>query len=232
MGAYLIDNRPKTQQYRTRTEKPSGVVVVHTAESTPDWVDHDSGAENVTNFIVNRSDYGAYHALVDSDSALQLVPWHLCTYHDGTGSNDHSVGISAATQAAKWLRAPEGWRNATVKNMARKAAEYSKWLVAQGRARERIPARRITKAESDKRIPGFISHAERDPGRRTDPGEDFPWELFFMYYRRFTRPKRTPAWDAIWEQANGIASNTKQPAAVRDAARRVRAIAERRSVKY
>lgn len=230
MSAYLIDHPPRTRQFRKRTMDPSGVVVVHTAESTPDWVDHDSGAENVARFISERSDYGSYHSVSDSDSKVQLVPWHMCAYHDGTGSNDHSAGISAATQASKWGQAPPAWQRATVKNMARSAADYAKWLKKHHGVK--IPARRITREQSERKVAGFISHAERDPSRRTDPGADFPWDLFLKYYRRFTHPRRTPSWDAIWERANGIATNTKLRPAVRDSARRVRAIAERRSVKY
>lgn len=230
MVAYLIEHPPRVRQFRTRGTKPSGVVVVHTAESTPDWVGPDSGAEAVANFIANRSDYGSYHDLADSDSLIQLVPYHLQAYHDGTGSNPHSYGVSGATQAAKWNQASPEWRRATVRNMARGAARYAKWVKRKHGIT--IPARRISKAESDRQVPGFISHGERDPGRRSDPGADFPWDLFLSDYKRFMQPKRTPSWDNIWELANGIATNTKQPAAVRDSARRVRRIAANRSSKY
>lgn len=192
MGAYLIDHPPKTRQFRDRTDRPSGVVVVHTAESTPDWVDHDSGAENVASFIANRTDYGSYHSLSDSDSIVPLVPWSMCAYHDGTGSNDHSVGISAATQAAKWMAAPERWRIATVINMATAAADYAKWLKRQ-RGID-IPARRISRAQSEAKTPGFISHAERDPSRRTDPGAEFPWDFFLDSYDKIMRGE-TPGGD-------------------------------------
>jgi hypothetical protein len=178
--AYLITHPPKIRQFRDRGTTPSGVCVVHTAESTPDWVGHDTGAEGVANFISGRTDYGSYHDLTDSDSIVQLVPYGQQAYGDGTGSNPHAYHVSAATQAAKWNQASKEWREATVRNMAKAAARYARWIKREHGVT--IPARRITRAQSEARVPGFISHGERDPGRRTDPGPDFPWDLFLTTY--------------------------------------------------
>ena len=38
--------------------------------------------------------------------------------------------------------------------------------------------RKVTKTEWDAGVKGFISHAENDPDRRTDPGANFDWVLF------------------------------------------------------
>lgn len=207
MTAYLVANRPKVRQFRERGTTPSGVIVVHTAESTPDWVGPDSGAESVARFIRDRSDYGSYHDLCDSDSIVDLVPYAMQAYGDGTGSNPHAYHVSAATQAAKWLQASEEWRRATVRNMARAAARYARWLRAEHGVI--IPARRITRAQSEARMPGFISHGERDPGRRTDPGPAFPWGLFLKYYAAFTQqkseeddmPTAEEIADAVWTRS-------------------------------
>lgn len=226
---YLQANPPRVTQFRLRRKTPSGVVVVHTAENTPDWVGPDAGAENVAAFIAGRTDYGSYHDLVDSDSIVDLVPYHMAAYHDGTGSNDHSYGVSAATQAAKWKQASPGWRRATVSNMARAAARYARWV--RRKHGVVIPATRITKAESDAGVAGFISHGDRDPGRRSDPGADFDWAFFLAEYSRFMR-RRTPLWNRLWEVSNRIATNTKQKPAARKAARRVRRIAARKSSEH
>jgi hypothetical protein len=109
-----------------------------------------------------------------------LVRYSDEAFHDATGSNPHSYGVSAACQAAKWPEYPQAWRNATVTNMARGAARYARWLKA--RSGIVIPARRVSRAESENRKPGFISHAERDPTRRTDPGKTFPWTFFLAQY--------------------------------------------------
>lgn len=180
-GIYLIDNPPAVRQYRSpRREKPSGVCVVHTAESIADQAGPDFGAENVAAFIARRTNFGSYHDLVDSDTRIQLVRYSDEAFHDATGSNPHSYGVSAAAQAAKWPEYSTTWKNATVENMARSAARYASWL--KGQRGIIIPAKRITRAESEARKPGFISHAERDPERRTDPGKTFPWTFFLSRY--------------------------------------------------
>lgn len=181
MTAYLIEHPPAVRQFRhPRRATPSGVVVVHTAESPPDTVGPDAGAENVAAFIARRTDFGSYHDLCDADTIIQLVPYDAEAFHDGTGSNPHSYGVSAATQAHRWPELPPEWTDATVRNMARAAARYARWIKAEHGVT--IPARRITRAQSEARIPGFISHGERDPGRRTDPGSAFPWSRFLTYY--------------------------------------------------
>ena len=186
MGAYLIDHPPAQRQFRERGTDPSGVIVVHTSEGAPDWVGPDTGAEGLARFIQTRGDFGSYHEGVDSDSIMLLVPFHLQAYGDGTGSNPHAIHISAATQAARWAAAPEEWRRETVKNMAEAAARAARWLKAEHGIT--VPARRITKAQSDRREPGFIAHGDRDPGRRSDPGAGFPWDLFLREFADAMRP--------------------------------------------
>jgi hypothetical protein len=117
---------------------------------------------------------------------IQLVRYSDEAFHDATGSNPHSYGVSAACQAAKWLDYSQEWRNATVTNMARAAARYALWL--KSRSGIVVPAQRITRPESEDREPGFISHAARDPDRRTDPGKDFPWTFFLSQYARLVQP--------------------------------------------
>jgi hypothetical protein len=182
---YLLDHPPVRSQFRrTRREAPSGTVVIHTAENTPDTVATDGGAEAVARFIVSRSTPGSYHVLVDSDSRLQLLPWTAEAYQDGTGSNPHAVGLSVATRADWWPWAPQRWRDGAIEHLAQAAAEYARWLHAQRGIV--IPPRRISRIESEARKPGFISHGERDPGRRTDPGAHFPWPQFLTRYAQLT----------------------------------------------
>lgn len=186
MTAYLIDHPPRQRQFKARGTTISGVVVVHTAESLPDFSGPDLGAEGVARFIQQRSDFGSYHWLADSDSLLDLVPMEdFQAYGDGTGSNPHAIHISAATQAHRWEGLPDEWVRGTVENMALAAHRASDLLEKVHGVR--IPARRISKAQSDRRVEGFITHADRDPARRRDPGEGFPWEYFFQVYRELER---------------------------------------------
>lgn len=188
MGAYLIDNPPAVTQFRPRRAKVTGCIVVHTAESNPDETGPDTGSLAVAKFIENRKTPGCYHVLADSDSRLQLVPFSLATYGDATGSNDWAIHISAATQASKWKTLPEEWTEGCVRQMAACAADAHNWLKSEHGIV--VPARRITKEESDNGEPGFIAHGQRDPGRRTDPGSTFPWDEFLDYYEDMTLPDK------------------------------------------
>jgi hypothetical protein len=194
--AWLDDHPPATPQFRCpRREDPSGTVVVHTAENAPDFVAFDGGAEAVASWITRRTTPGSYHHLADSDSVIQLVRYECEAFHDGTGSNRWSYGVSAATRADVWPLAPQAWRDGCVRNMATAAASYARWL--RVRSGIIIPARRISRADSEARRPGFTSHAERDPGRRSDPGAGFPWAQFFAEFARQTGAAPVPNPDEI-----------------------------------
>lgn len=182
MATYLELHATRVAQggrVRRNGAKPSGVVVIHTAENATDHTGADGGAESVAKFITVRGNYGCYHVLCDSDSTVQMAPWTWETWHD-TGTNNHSVGISAAVQCSQWDELGERGK-LIVKRMAQSAAAYAKWLKKTRNIS--IPARRITRAQSRAQVPGFLGHGESDPGRRHDPGAEFDWDLFFKEYK-------------------------------------------------
>lgn len=183
--AYLDSNPPARSQFRSpRRATPSGVIAVHTAENAPDFVAFDGSAESVARFIVGRADPGSYHDLVDSDSCVNLVDYNNEAFHDGTGTNPHSYGLSIATRADVWPYAPQAWRDGAVEQAAQAAARYARWIKA--RHGITIPATRITAAQARNRVPGFTTHAELDPGRRSDPGRAFPWAPFLARFAELT----------------------------------------------
>lgn len=181
MGAYLIDHPPRISQFSSRTNwrpsRPTGLIVLHTAESVMDTVGPDTGAEAVAEFIRNRTSYGSYHDLVDSDSVITLVPYELGAYQDGTGSNGMALSISFACATTDWRRMSPEKRQSFLRQGARAFVQQQAWLKAHGYPT--TPLRLLTKAQSDAGLSGFIYHGTRDPGRRTDPGVNppdvFPW---------------------------------------------------------
>ncbi len=191
MTAYLRSHKPARSQYRSpRRATVSGVIAVHTAENTPDFVAFDGGAEAVARWIVTRTTPGSYHDLVDSDSAIHLVDWPDEAFHDGTGTNPHSLSLSVATRADVWPLAPADWRAGAIEQLAQAAARQARWVKATTGIV--VPAKRITAAQARARIPGFVTHAELDPGRRSDPGAGFPWPEFLA---RFAQLTQTPQED-------------------------------------
>jgi hypothetical protein len=221
--AYLIDNRPRRSQHRPRRATPSGVVVVHTAEARPTLTRPDDSAERVARFIRDRSDPGSYHELIDSDSYVHLVPWDREAFGDGTGSNPHALHISFATQAARWSQLPGWWVEGALTIAAERVAAYSRWLQANHGIV--VPAKRITRAESEARQPGFISHGERDPGRRSDPGQHFPWSGFLDAYGSALAPTQED--DMTPEEREWLKSAVMDSRAAKEIAERLEELVAR-----
>lgn len=182
MGYYLLDhpNRAYKQYRETRRNgaRPSGTVVLHTAENATDLIGPDGGAEAVAKFLSTRTTAGSYHTLCDADSTIQMAPWEYEVWHD-TSTNNWAVGISGAIASADWTKLGERGK-AIVIRMALAAREYAVWLKATRGIT--IPARRLTRQQALNREPGFIGHGEIDTGRRTDPGKDFDWGLFLAVF--------------------------------------------------
>ena len=220
-GIYLEDNPPTRNQFRVgRREQPRSVVVLHTAESGTDLHGADPKAENVAAFIQQRKDAGSYQLIGDADSIIQLVRFENEAFQDGTGSNRWAIGISLAMNAQDWEpgRISDHRRHALARTAAVMAVMAANWLRSQG-----LPAPapvHLTEAESDAPgASGFIAHARRDPERRTDPGDFFPWALFFNLYSQYlteglpalTTIKETTAMAnqhvIEWQKAIGVAAD-------------------------
>lgn len=182
--AYLDDNPPAVSQFRrTRRAAVTGAIVVHTAENSTDTTLPDGGAEAVARFISRRSTPGSYHSVVDSDSVVDVGRYEWEMFHEGTGGNRWSLGLSFACQAAQWTRLPDRWVDSAIRNGALEAAMMAAWV--KQTVGVTVPARRITPAQYRAGQPGFISHAELDPGRRSDPGASFPWNTFLERFAQY-----------------------------------------------
>jgi len=182
-GIYLEDAPPHRTQYRVGRRQPGirSVVTVHTAESGLDLRGGDEKAENVAEFIRRRDTAGSYCLLGDRDSIIQLVRFENEAFHDGTGSNRWSVGISLAMNADAWPTLSVAHRAEYVESAATMAVMAARWMVSQGLEAPR--AQLLTKWQSERPdASGFISHALRDPTRRSDPGRHFPWVQFLDRY--------------------------------------------------
>lgn len=180
--AWLDDHPPARSQFRCpRRADPSGVIAVHTAESVMDTVGPDTGAEAVASFIRTRSEPGSYHELVDTDSHVHLVRWTCEAFHDATGTNPHSMGLSFACSYLDWPKMTATKRKAFLEHGAQRAVAYARWVYDKHHIV--IPARHITAEQARARVPGFVFHLQLDPGRRKDPGaSQFPLDAFLARY--------------------------------------------------
>jgi len=184
---YLVLHPPARSQSRyPRRATVTGAIVVHDAENVTDLDGPDSGAEAVARFIATRSDPGSYHTIVDSDSIVRLVPYDAEAYGEGTGGNPYALHLSLA-YGSKTPPTPVWWANA-LRNAATEARAMADWVHATTGIT--VPARRITADQYRAGAPGFIPHADLDPGRRSDP-VGFPWDPFLALYANTTTPTTT-----------------------------------------
>lgn len=189
MTAYLIANPPARSQYRLpRRSEPTGAIVVHTAESMIDVTGPDGGAEAVARFIQRRADPGSYHAIADSDSWLQVVPYEAEAFGEGTGGNRWALHLSFACRATDWRTMDDRRRMDMLDQGVDAAADMARWLQAEHGVT--VPAVHITPTAYRSGRAGFVGHGELDPGRRTDPGDRFPWGEFLA---KFQARMETPA---------------------------------------
>jgi hypothetical protein len=175
---YLEDHPPAASQYhKPRRATPTGAIVLHDAENATDLDGPDTGAEAVARFIAGRTDPGSYHSIVDSDSTVRLVPYEWEAFHEGTGGNRWSLGLSFAYGSA---RPPtDAWWAAALPRGATEARAMAAWVKATTGIT--VPAKRITAADYRAGRPGFVPHADLDPARRSDP-VGFRWDQFIALY--------------------------------------------------
>ena len=98
MGYYLLDNPPRSPQfYTSRNATPTYAVGVHTSEGSTG----PGSARNLARFISQRSDPGSYHAIVDSEETIVLVPPDYTTFSvAASGYNSRTWHICLAGRSA------------------------------------------------------------------------------------------------------------------------------------
>lgn len=174
--AYLITHPPASRQFGPRYAAETGCCVQHVAVSMIDVHPPDNGAENVARFIATRPDPGSYHVIVDSDTALQLVPDQMRAFHvAASGVNQFAWGISYACSDVDWRRHPR-WDSAALTLGAASTAAYlvswaTRYLGDPTRARDGV--RWISAAQAYAGEPGQIHHGQFQADR-TDAWENHP----------------------------------------------------------
>ena len=99
MGYYLLDNPPRSPQfYPSRSNTPTYAIGVHTSEGSTG----PGSARNLARFISQRSDPGSYHAIVDSEETIVMVPPDYTTFSvAASGYNSRTWHICLAGRSAE-----------------------------------------------------------------------------------------------------------------------------------
>jgi hypothetical protein len=179
-GFHLLDhpNPNGPFYYTTRRTCQHGVselphlVVVHTAESLPDFEGTDTSGEALARYASTTPRSVSWHSTVDSDGTIPMLPDNYTAFHV-VDYNRCAVGMEIATKAGLWVEASvnyPAWYNAIMGMAANQVAWWCKTY--------RLQPRRLTKDEADRGLRGVISHQALDPTRRTDPGAAFAWTRF------------------------------------------------------
>lgn len=188
MGYYLLDNKnPHGPHYYTARKEPLLAVVMHVTAGLQDqdYSGADLSAEKTARYAATTDRPVSWHSGSDADSHFQLLPDNYTAFQC-QGYNSCTLGHEISKRDVTWGDEPKRW----VEDTLLQAANSLRRVSAHG-----IPFVRATKADLDKarkaknpKPVGFVTHAELDPKRRSDPGADFPWARFFDLLNEKGRP--------------------------------------------
>lgn len=192
MSKYFGIRRPNPRAGGTKRNPDDVTVgVVHIAVTSPTTQSALAVAEWQS--TQNKVPSG-YHSLFDSERHVQYFPDDRIAHGAGGGYNRRSIHISGACQVDTWAR----YENWATRCYAQMAPEVRRLRDERG-----IFLRVLTKAEVDRGLRGWTTHARLDPSRRSDPGAKVDGKGQFDFERLFTLaahgegPKPPPVKDLI-----------------------------------
>lgn len=164
MGYYLLDNPPASPQfYTSRNSTPTWAIGVHTSEGSTG----PGSARNLARFISQRSDPGSYHAIVDSEETVVMVPPDYTTFSvAASGYNSRTWHICLAGRSAEL--SPD---DANTQAMIARAGEAIRALWAF----LNIPSSNAQWIGTDAlNRPGLFCHGDVQPWDRSDAWSTHP----------------------------------------------------------
>lgn len=162
---WLLNNPPAVSQGRSpRRAKASGVIVVHTDEAPQ----QPGGAAGTASFIARRRDYGCYHVIVDSITAVRMLPpieWETWGAASPSDTNTHAIHVAFRGQASRWGQNPS-YDEGAIQIAGKEIAHIMKMLHGNNAVQF---VRWISRQDCINRVPGLVEHGTIQPGDRSDP---------------------------------------------------------------
>lgn len=151
-----------------RQGTPISLISVHTAEGA-------TTAAGLVNYLDQPGVEASYHVIVDDTTTIQYLPDDVAAWAMLSG-NHRSVQV-CFTGFAKWPRSE--WL-AHDGMLRRGAAVVQTWAV-----KHNIPPVKLTPAQVGADRSGVCGHWDwtigKNDGTHTDPGPNFPWDVFMAY---------------------------------------------------
>lgn len=169
-NAPIRANGVRFHGYPTRSQKVR-LVGLHTTESLFDQIGQDTGAEGVARYQSQTDRPSSYHRIVDRDSTVVCLPDEATAFGIGR-LNAPTLHLAFALRAADWSDPKKA--RAALPMLERAADVCAEWSREFG-----IPLTWLSRDAAFGKARGFIRHGTADPTRRSDPGKDFPADLFF-----------------------------------------------------
>ena len=167
---YLLNNPPASRQFWPSRNTPmTGGVVLHTTEG----VGGDESAENTARYISTRSNAGSYHAIVDWNSTVFLMPDDYTAFGVATsGYNSRCWNIALACKGSE-LGVDDWATNVMIDRAAKEMVAF--W---RRNGFDPIEANRSIGA-GVLEGPGWAQHGEVQPQDRSDAWVHHPqaWGL-------------------------------------------------------
>lgn len=159
MSFFLLDNPPASPQfYPSRNNGLSGGVVIHTTEGAGGG----TAAENTAGFIARRSDPGSYHAIVDTDSTVMMLPDDYVAFGVAAPGYNSRCWMIAIAAVSSDLNSEDGDTQAEIDRLgAEIAAFFSRNGIDPSEGAQFV-------GEEVKNRPGLAHHGDVQPYDRSD----------------------------------------------------------------
>lgn len=160
----IVTEHLSPSPHRSARKAPISCVVIHTTESdnaagTLAWFQKPES--RVSAHVVIAQD-GSIHRCVSDDSAA----WHAgaSSLHGKSNVNHFSLGVEIVGRAEQ-TSFPPAQLHAAARWVGEKCREYG------------VPLNRV------------VGHVDIAPGRKTDPGEAWPWREFMLWVSEWANGK-------------------------------------------